>query len=469
MRRIVWPILLLLSVPVVLQGCVNRTPMLEQVREEGKLTIVTRNSSTTYYLDPEGQPDGLEYELAEMFADHLGVELEVVVANNLKDIFTMVTRREVDLAAAGLTITNHRKNWVRFSEPIKWVSQQVIYRAGNDKPDSVEDLYDKHIEVVALSSHSEHLRKLHKQHPKLRWVENEQLESEELLDLVKNQLVDYVVVDSTELNINQHLYPELSVGFDLTKPEPIAWAFPHTHDTSLYDEANRFIKMIDDNGVLAQVLERHYSHVEQFDHVGTFTFLEHVAARLPEYEEAFQEAAAQNGLDWLLLAAMGYQESHWRADAVSPTGVRGLMMLTNRTARMLGVSNRRDPLESIDGGARYLRDLYERVPESVKEPDRMWMALASYNIGLGHLRDARKITKRRKGNPDKWVDVKDNLPLLRKRKWYRTTQYGYARGNEAVRYVENIRSYYEILHKHYSEQESPIRIEPLPTIEASAL
>lgn len=452
----------------MLQGCINQAPLLDRVKSEGKLTIVTRNASTTYYEDPDGQLDGLEYELASLFAEHLGVELEVKEENNLKDIFTMVAKQDVDFAAAGLTITERRKNWVRFTPALQQVTPVVVYRLGYKKPERVADLIGHTVEVVANSSHAERLRELKQKYPKLRWVENAKLESEELLDLVKNQLVDYVVVDSNELMINQHLYPELSAAFSLDKPEAVAWAFPHTKDTSLYDEASRFIEEIRSNGVLDQVLERHYSHVQQFDHVGTFTFLEHIQERLPQYEEAFKQAASDNDFDWMLLAAMGYQESHWNADAVSPTGVRGLMMLTRHTAKYLGVSDRKDPLESIEGGARYLRNLYDRLPESIKDPDRMWMALASYNIGLGHLKDARHITQRRDGNEDKWVEVKNNLPLLHKRKWYRTTRHGYARGNEAVRYVENIRSYYEILHKYYSDQPTTISIEKLPTIDASS-
>ena len=453
---------------VMLQGCIDRAPLLEQVKRDGKLTIVTRNASTTYYEDPDGQPDGLEYELASLFADHLGVELDVKVVNNLKDIFTMVAKQDVDFAAAGLTITDRRKNWVRFTAPLQKVTPVVIYRLGSKKPENISDLVDHTVEVVAHSSHAERLRELKRKYPKLQWVENSKLESEELLDLVKDQLVDYVVVDSNEFMINQHLYPRLAVAFPIDKPESVAWAFPHTNDTSLYDAASKFIQEIRQNGVLDQILERHYSHIQQFDKVGTFTFLEHVQQRLPQYEEAFKQAASDNDLDWMLLAAMGYQESHWDADAISPTGVRGLMMLTKHTAKYLGVSDRKDPLESIEGGARYLRDIYERLPESIKDPDRMWMALASYNIGLGHLKDARRITKHRKGDEDKWVEVKDNLPLLRKRKWYRTTRHGYARGNEAVKYVENIRSYYEILHKYYNDQQPSMVIDKLQSIDASS-
>jgi len=157
------------------------------------------------------------------------------------------------------------------------------------------------------------------------------------------------------------------------------------------------------------------------------------------------EAAEQTGIDWRLLAAIGYQESHWNPRARSPTGVRGIMMLTQSTMRHLGLKNRLDPRQSIIGGARYIAMMKRRIPDRIPEPDRTWMALAAYNVGFGHLEDARILAQRDGANPDKWVDVKKYLPRLSRRKWYRRTKHGYARGGEPVRYVENIRSYYDIL------------------------
>ena len=120
-------------------------------------------------------------------------------------------------------------------------------------------------------------------------------------------------------------------------------------------------------------------------------------------------------------------------------------MLTRTTAADMGYSNRIDPQNSINGGARYFSILKRRIPQHIAEPDRTWLALAAYNIGLGHLEDARTITQQRGGDPNKWVDVKESLPLLTQKRWYEQLGHGYARGNEALIYVENIRSYYDIL------------------------
>ena len=240
-------------------------------------------------------------------------------------------------------------------------------------------------------------------------------------------------------------YPELRAAFDLGKPEPLAWAFPKTGNDAIYREAIKFFNRIRHDGTINQLIERYYGHVSSFDYVGTRTYRKHISSRLPEYQPLFKEAGNRYGIDWRLLAAMAYQESHWDPHAVSPTGVRGIMMLTRATATHLGVTRRTDPVQSIDGGARYLARLLKSIPERIGEPDRTWMAVASYNIGFFHLEDARVITQKQGGNPDSWKDVKKSLPLLRQRKWYKQTKKGYARGDEAVTYVKNIRSYYDIL------------------------
>ena len=184
------------------------------------------------------------------------------------------------------------------------------------------------------------------------------------------------------------------------------------------------------------------------------TFFHHTKNRLPKLIPIFKQAAATHELDWRLIAAISYQESHWNPKAVSPTGVRGLMMLTQNTAKQLGIKNRRDPVQSTEGGARYFVRMKGKIPDRITEPDRSWLALAAYNIGYGHLEDARVITERKGGNPDRWADIRDSLPLLEKKEWYKKTRYGYARGREAALYVRNIRNYYDLLNWKFKTEPS---------------
>jgi membrane-bound lytic murein transglycosylase F len=441
---------LLVISSLALAGCGKAPTLLEQVRQQNELVVLTRNSPTTYYEGPEG-PAGLEYDLVKRFAESLGVELRIVVPENFNDILPLVVRGDAHLAAAGLTITDRRREQIRFGPVYQEITQELVYRYGSGQPESPADLNGT-LEVVAGSSHAERLHELQGEYPDLTWHEVENVESEELLVNVWQQLIDYTVVDSTELTINRRYYPELRPAFSLSPPEKLAWAFARTEDNSLYDAAVAFFEEIRSDGTLEQLIERYYGHISDFDYVGTRKYQAHIEQRLPAYRELFREAAAEYGLDWRLLAAVGYQESHWNPEAVSPTGVRGIMMLTHAAAKDLGIKDRMDPEQSIHGGARYLHNMINSIPERIPEPDRTWLALASYNIGFGHLEDARVLTQKNKGDSDKWIDVKQNLPLLSQKKWFQQTRYGYARGREPVRYVENIRSYYDIL-VWYTERE----------------
>ena len=175
------------------------------------------------------------------------------------------------------------------------------------------------------------------------------------------------------------------------------------------------------------------------------TFLKHIETRLPYYREEFQRAEKKTGISWVLLASMSYQESKWNRHAISPTGVRGLMMLTRSTAADMGIQNRLDPKKSIAGGARYLSSLYKRMPAAIQPWDRMLLALASYNVGFGHVKDAQLLGKRLGKNPNRWDDLKEVLPLLAKKKYYKDLPHRYARGWEPVQYVKRIREYRKIL------------------------
>ena len=420
-------------------------PVLEQIIEAGELKVITRNSPTTYYEGSDG-PAGLEYDLVKMFADQLGVKLTLIVPNSLSTLLDDIKNGRAHIAAAGLSITEPRKEVLKFGPSYQEVTEQLVYNINHDRPKNLGDMENGLLEVVAESSHQDTLLSEQVNYPELNWKNSEKLESEELLQLVSDEVIDYTIADSNEFILNQRFLINLRTAFDIGSAKELAWAFPKNGDHSLHAAAVKFFERIRNNGELTRLMERAYGHTENFDYVGTLYFRRHIESRLPKYQTMFEQAADMNDLDWQLLAAIGYQESHWDPKAISPTGVRGIMMLTQATAAQMGVKNRLKPKSSIDGGARYFASRLKRINESIEEPDRTWMALAAYNVGTGHLEDARIITEQQGNDPNKWIDVKQSLPLLAKRKWYKKTKHGYARGWEPVRYVENIRSYYDILH-----------------------
>lgn len=449
-RLIIVSILLL-----VLVSCSIPDPLVDRIKASGELRVVTRYNPTTYYRDRNGTR-GLEYELINLFAQKLKVKPIFVVAEKFSDIIPMVAQGEVHFAAAGLTATQNRERLVRFTRSYQSVTQQLVYREGTRKPEQISDTFNGIFEVVDGRSHVDRLHQLKDEYPDLQWISNDEIRSEELLSLVIEQVVDYTICNSNEIALSRRFHPELKVAFNISEPLPVAWAFPHSEDDSLFDAAQAFLEDLQKTGELERILDRYYGYIDRLGALDTQIFRQHMTQRLPNYSTFFRKAAQETGLDWRLLAAIGYQESHWDPDAVSPTGVAGIMMLTKAAALDLGVESRTDPKQSILGGSQYILMVREKIPERIPEPDRLWLALAGYNVGFGHLEDARILTQRHGDDPDKWVDVKKYLPLLSQKKYYETVKHGKARGKEPVNYVDNIRGYYDLLVWESSNQDIPV-------------
>ncbi|MEM1262223.1 MAG: membrane-bound lytic murein transglycosylase MltF [Pseudomonadota bacterium] len=444
----------IIATTVWLGTCSTPPDWLDHVLAGGQLVVVTRETPTTYFLGHDDQPAGPEYDLARRFADTLGVELVIKPRDSLDALFDAVRNNEAHMVAAGIAITDKRKQTVAFSEPYQSVEQQIVYRLGTGRPKSVPEVFERNLVVLRDSSHAETLRAIKADHPRLTWQEIADDGVGDLLSQVADGSVQLTVADSHDFDLHRNFLPEIRVAFDIGSADDLAWVFPLQHSKALRTEANRFFARVRRNGQLARIQDRYYGHTDELDYVGTRTFIRHVDSRLPRYDAWFREAAAAHGLDWRLLAAVGYQESHWRAKAVSPTGVRGIMMLTEATADYLDIDDRTDPRSSIFGAARFIARLKERLPDTIREPDLTWMALAAYNVGFYHLRDARAIVELEGKNPNVWIDVREALPLLAQKKWYQRVKYGYARGWEPVRYVENIRSYASILRWITDERET---------------
>ncbi len=439
--------LLATGIFLLLAGCseAKAPTALERVQKEGVLRVITRNSPATYFQDRNGET-GFEYELAKRFAERLGVELKIETADNLDDLYAQLSREGGPaLAAAGLTPGREDDASVRYSHTYLDVTPQIIYRNGQQRPTRPEDLVGKRIMVLKGSSHAEQLAELKKQYPELKYEESDAVEVVDLLRMVDVGDIDLTLVDSNELAMNQVYFPNVRVAFDFGEARGLAWALPGGDDDSLMNEVNAFLDQAKKEGLLQRLKDRYYGHVDVLGYVGAYTFAQHLQQRLPRYESHFKQSGKQLDTDWRLLAAIGYQESLWQPGATSKTGVRGLMMLTNRTAQAMGVSNRLDPKQSIQGGSKYFVQIRSELPESIKEPDRSWFALAAYNIGGAHLEDARKMAEKEGLNPNKWLDVKKMLPRLAQKQWYAKTRYGYARGGETVHFVQNVRRYYDIL------------------------
>lgn len=433
-----WLVLLL-----VLGTCSPRLTTWEQIERSKTLRLVIYSGPTTYYTAAYG-PTGFDYDLARQLADSLGLALEVIEVGSPAEVIAKLQAGAGDIGG-GLAITASDSQQVKFSPPLYDIAAQLVYRQGTTPPKSLDDLKGT-LEVMPDSSQAQLLERAANKHDNLDWVENEYADSEDLLYRVANGEIDYTIAYSHLVKIVSRYQPQLRVAFDVAKQQQMAWAFAPDVDDYWYGKVRKFIEAQRKNGELGKLVEAEFSgNRDGGAFVGAAIFAEHVKTRLPRYRAMFEKAAEKWDLDWRFVAAVGYQESHWNPNAVSPTGVRGLMMLTNQTAEHLGVSNRLDPGQSIHGGAKYLRELIDKMPDDVTGPDRVWLALATYNMGFAHLLDVRQLTRERGGNPALWNDVRKHLPSLMQPAVYRRLRYGYARGREALGYVGNVRNYHDIL------------------------
>ncbi|MER1450206.1 membrane-bound lytic murein transglycosylase MltF [Enterobacter hormaechei] len=409
------------------------------IQERGELRVSTL-SSPLIYDDINGKTIGLDYELAQLFADYLGVKLKVTVRQNINQLFDDLDHDRADILAAGLVYNSERSKNYQPGPTYYSVSQQVVYRVGSLRPRSLADITDQQLTIAPGHVVIDDLRALkEKKYPNLSWTVDPKLGTTELLEQVKDKKLAYTIADSVAISLFQRVHPEIAVALDVTDEQPVTWFTQLDDDQTVSAAMLDFFNSINEDGALARLEEKYLGHGDDFDYVDTRTFLRAVDSVLPDLQPLFEKYAEE--IDWKLLAAISYQESHWDAQATSPTGVRGLMMLTKNTAQSLGISDRTDAEQSISGGAQYLQDMMAKVPETVPEGERIWFALAAYNMGYAHMLDARSLTAKTKGNPDSWSDVKQRLPLLSQKQWYQKLTYGYARGHEAYAYVENIRKY----------------------------
>jgi membrane-bound lytic murein transglycosylase F len=438
-------ILLIMSVITIACTVPSVPTGLSQLLERGSIKVGTVYGAGTFY-NGAGGPQGFEYELLAGFADFLGVTLDLYPFYSYEVMLQQLEEGNLDIVATGDAVTSNLQQRFDYGPAYQFVDQQLVFKAGTTRPRDLQALTSP---IIAVSGSSqvhllnELLGQSSTEKSLSTIVTTEDSDSEELLQQVASGEISFTVADSNRLALQRRRYPSLAVAKTLNTKMPMAWAMPLNQDDSVKAAIIEYFGTAHQSGWFTVLEDKYFGHIRQFDYVDSRAFKQAAESTLKQYQPLFKKYSGD--LDWRLLAAMSYQESHWEPDAVSRTGVRGLMMLTLDTASDWDVSDRIDPEQSIRGGSRYFASLLSRIPARIGNPDRVWMAMAAYNIGMGHLEDARVLTERQGGNPDLWVDVKRRLPQLRQKKYYRTTRYGYARGDEALQYVENIRRYYDSL------------------------
>jgi membrane-bound lytic murein transglycosylase F len=443
-----WPrwtkLTIAISAVVLLSSYTPVPGLIHQIKSLGELRVVTRVGPLEFYRAADGTPQGPEFELARRFADELGVKLKITPMRTYAEIYAALTSGQAHLAAAGLKVPMQPVPGVDFGPAYQHVREHLIYLRGAQRPGSLAEIGNSDLEIAAGSAHAKTLENARNSYADLVWVENASTNSQALLDGVADGSIDYTIADSTEFALAHDVHPDLRIAFDFQGTRPLAWA-TSDRDPTFGQELSEYFSRLKFDGELATIVNRYYGRTEDAEFAGGPGFMQHLQSRLPLYKQWFVEAAEQSSQDWRLLAAMGYQESKWNPSAHSSAGARGLMQLTAETANEINVTDLSDARQSIFGGAQYFRQVYEKIPAHVPEPDRTWFALAAYNIGYGHVEDARILAQKSGRDPDSWQAVRTFLPLLEQEQWYTQTENGYARGREPVRYVDNVRGYRDLL------------------------
>jgi len=389
--------------------------------------------------DSLDQPFNLR--LAELFAGELGVKLKTMELYPYQ-VAGALNNKQAHFSALGMR-ANEDEATQKFGVPYQVVSENVV--CSGSQPRSYEELQTRELVVIAGSAQEAALRNAKINNPGLSWSIVEKAKPSDLLADVADGDIDCTVANEEQIAFMRNFHPGMEAGLEIADPTQLAWSFAPEVDAELYAKMENFFARIEEDGTLDRLLERFYGHNERIMPIDAEAFLNKTNTSLPHFRHLFEEAASLTGIEWQLLAAMAYRESHWNPLATSYTKVRGMMMLTEETADRMKVSNRLDARESIMAGARYLQLLKEQLPLRIDEPERTWMALAAYNQGMGHLEDARILTQRYGMNADSWVDVQKMMPKLRNPIIAKTLKHGYGRGGEAVVFVETVRLYYDML------------------------
>ena len=414
---------------------------LDRIEKSGEITVLTQNNAHCSYTYREN-PMGFEYDLAKAFSQYLGVKLKVLTPA-WDRLIQALNKGEGDFIAASMTIVPSRQKDIGFSDGYLRIQQKAIVHTNHPRIKKLENLRGKTIHVRRGTSYAERLAELKADGLDINIKLYEDIPTEEFMRMIANKEIEVTIADSNIALLNRRYFPDVKISLPIEEPQLLGWA-TKKGEKRLLKKINKFFKKIKEDGTFAKIYEKYYANVEIFDYLDLKKYHRRLDTRLPKYERVIKKAAKKHGFDWRLIAAAIYQESHFDPGARSFTGVEGIMQLTRNTAREMGIKDRNDPEQSIMGGVKYLNKLYNKY-EGAKDPDRLLISLASYNVGRGHILDAQGIAKERHLNPNSWAALKEILPLLRYPKHYKKTKYGYCRGTEPVRYINRILTYYDIL------------------------
>lgn len=416
------------------------------------LTVAFCSDPASWFVSGDGEFAGFEHDLLKQFSQEVRLELRPTAAKNSVDLRTSLKKSRASLSAGLYRPNEIDDDSIVWTDSFYSTEPVIVYNTDIRRPKNWEQIAGDTVAYLENSGMDSLTAALSETHPGIRWKPVAAPSADALLALVDEGVYPYALVTSHKAALARNIYLNFATAFSTDVKIEMAWALP-VGKHYLLDSLNSFIARAKDDGLIDRLAERYFHPLQQVPRFDAGVFQERIRSDLPLLRPMFHRAQEMTGVEWRLLAAVAYQESQWDPLATSETGVRGFMQITENTARFLGVKDRLDPVESVQAAAGYLKTLKERLPDSIAEPDRTWMALASYNIGFGHLEDARRLAREQDLNPNLWKDIKQMLPLLTQPEYYSRARHGYARGGMPVAFVDRVRAYYDILLRHEPEHD----------------
>lgn len=423
----------------------------KQIKRRKVIRMITRNNAANYFLF-KGQLLGFEYELAQQFAKKNKLRLEIIVPPEDEDLFDWLSQGKGDFIAASLSPTNKRlAKEIKFSRHYLKTQHQLVQRKDEELIIDLEQLNGRTIAIRKSSAYTETIKNLQDIGIKVtpEFVP-EDLETEEIINRVAIGLYDLTVSDSHLLELEMLWRDDIQASMSLSNEKEIGWVV-RNNNPSLLKAINRFHRKNYKSLVYNLTYQKYF--VNASHKTKEIADKKEASESISPYDDIVKEYATKYGFDWKLITAQMYQESRFDPNAKSWVGALGLLQVMPRTGKEFGFTNLKDPQTGLHAGVKYLQWVQNRFDEELPVKDRMWFTLASYNAGVGHVRDARRLAKKMGWNPNRWFNnVERAMLLLRLKKYHRRSRFGFVRGREPVAYVRKIKHHYEAYSKLIPDQ-----------------
>ncbi len=421
---------------------------IHEVQQQEEIRVLAVEGPLVYRVGKNREKYGIDYDLIQNFAKEYNLKIKWLPVRTQQEAIEILEQGQVDMAVGRIHGSGKEARSFLVSPAIEDTHLSLFCRK-NQRIQMMDDLTDKRIVIFEKDLEFDPIGLIKSQmnsndaatvHFDVWMNGNTPTAFREVA--LKN--ADCVVAENFEAAFWTETFLTIEKNFPLSPTYSLNWLV-HPSKNSLLNLLRAWYVSASRKDEINRVHDRYHLFARELSGHDVRIFLQKSRQTLPKYIRDIKRSSVRHRLPWQLIAAVAYQESNWNPHARSYTGVRGIMQLTNETANLMGVENRRDPAQSIEGGTKYIRFLYEKIPSDINSKDRLALTLAAYNIGYGHLLDAQKLAESLGKNPESWKDLKSVLPLLTKKKYFSRTTFGYARGYETVQYVERTKSYYHLL------------------------